>query len=81
LGKDKSKDIDDDTKERIKRVRETLNEPRAEVEVCWVSADGVEDRIVWQNGSPTVQGRELADPETFFNSLPLRFYSHNSSTG
>ncbi|WP_278593678.1 TrlF family AAA-like ATPase [Bilophila wadsworthia] len=75
LGKDKSKDIDDDTKERIKRVRETLNEPRAEVEVCWVSADGVEDRIVWQNGSPTVQGRELADPETFFNSLPLRFYS------
>lgn len=75
LGKDKSKDIDDDTKERIKRVRETLNEPRAEVEVCWVSADGVEDCIIWQNGSPTVPGRELADPETFFNSLPLRFYS------
>jgi len=75
LGKDKSKDLDNGTKERIKRVRDTLNEPRAEVEVCWVSADGVEDRIVWQNGSPTVQGRDLADPETFFNSLPLRFYS------
>jgi hypothetical protein len=56
-------------------VRDTLNAPGAEVEVCWVSADGVEDRIVWQNGSPTVQGRDLADPETFFNSLPLRFYS------
>ena len=75
LGKDKSKDLDYGTKERIKRVRDTLNEPRAEVEVCWVSADGVEDRIVWQNGSPTVQGRDLTDPETFFNSLPLRFYS------
>jgi len=75
LGKDKSKDLDYGTKERIKRVRDTLNEPRAEVEVCWVSANGVEDRIVWQNGSPTVQGRDLADPETFFNSLPLRFYS------
>ena len=75
LGKDKSKDLDYGTKERIKRVRDTLNEPRAEVEVCWASADGVEDRIVWQNGSPTVQGRDLADPETFFNSLPLRFYS------
>jgi energy-coupling factor transporter ATP-binding protein EcfA2 len=75
LGKDKSKDLDYGTKERIKRVRDTLNEPRAEVEVCWVSADGVEDRIVWQDGSPTVQGRDLADPETFFNSLPLRFYS------
>ncbi len=75
LGKDKSKDLDDGTKERIKRVRDTLNVPGAEVEVCWVSADGVEDCIVWQNGSPTVQGRDLADPETFFNSLPIRFYS------
>ena len=75
LGKDKSKDLDDGTKERIKRVRDTLNVPGAEVEVCWVSADGVEDRIVWLNGRPTVQGRDLADPETFFNSLPIRFYS------
>lgn len=75
LGKDKSKDLDHGTKERIDRVRGTLNVPGAEVEVCWVSADGVEDRIVWQNGSPTVQGRDLADPETFFNSLPNRFYS------
>lgn len=75
LGKDKSKDLDDGTKERIKRVRDTLNEPHAEIEVCWVSTDGVEDRIIWQDGSPIVQGRELADPETFFNSLPLRFYS------
>lgn len=75
LGKDNSKDLDYGTEERIKRVRDTLNEPSAEVEVCWVSVDGVEDRIVWQNGSPTVQGRDLADPETFFNSLPLHFYS------
>lgn len=75
LGKDKSKDLDDGTKERINRVRETLNVPGVEVDVCWVSADGVEDRIVWQNGNPTVQGRDLADPETFFNSLPIRFYS------
>lgn len=75
LGKDQSKDLDDGTKARIKRVRDTLNETQVEVEVCWVSADGVEDRIVWLDGSPTVQGRVLADPETFFNSLPLRFYS------
>ena len=75
LGKDKSKDLDNGTKERINRVRDTLNEPSSEVEVRWVSADGVEDHIVWQNGSPNVQDRDLADPETFFNSLPLRFYS------
>lgn len=75
FGKDKSKDLDYGTIERIKRVRDTLNDTHAEVEVCWVSADGVEDHIVWQNGSPTVRGRNLADPETFFSSLPLRFYS------
>lgn len=75
LGKDKSKDFDDGTIERVKRVRETLNNRGAAVAVCWVSADGVEDRIVWQDGSPSVQGRDLADPETFFNSLPIRFYS------
>jgi ABC-type cobalamin/Fe3+-siderophores transport system ATPase subunit len=75
LGKDKTDDLDDGTKDRIKRVQDTLNAAGAELEVCWISADGVEDRIVWQNGSPMVQNRELADPETFFNSLPIRFYS------
>ena len=75
LGKDKTKDLDAGTKERIKRVRDTLNAPGAELEVCWVSADGVEDCIVWQNGSPMVLDRDLADPETFFNNLPIRFYS------
>ncbi|MDM7936774.1 MAG: AAA family ATPase [Cyanobium sp. CZS 48M] len=55
LGRDKSKDLDIGTKERIKRVRDTLNEPNADVQVSWVSAEGVEDRIVWQNGNPTVQ--------------------------
>lgn len=75
LGKDKTKDLDAGTKERIKRVRDTLNAAGAELEVCWKSADGVEDRIVWQGGIPTVHNRELPDPETFFNNLPIRFYS------
>ena len=75
LAKDKSKDLDDGTNDRIERVRDTLKASNAEVEVCWVSADGVEDRIAWQNGSLAVQDRDLADPETFFDSLPLRFYS------
>jgi energy-coupling factor transporter ATP-binding protein EcfA2 len=75
FGKEKLKDIDSGTNERIQRVRGTLNDPLAEVKVCWVSANGVEDRIAWQNNKPTVQGREMADPVTFFNSLPLHFYS------
>lgn len=75
LGKDKPKDLDPGTKERIKRVRDTLNAPGAEIVVSWVSPDGVEDSIAWQNGSPIVHGRDLADPETFFNNLPVHFYS------
>jgi len=75
LGKDKSNDLDQGTRDRIKRVRDTLNAPGAKVEVRWVNVDGVEDQVIWQNGHPTVQGRDLVDPETFFNSLPILFYS------
>ena len=75
LGKDNSGEIDEDTKERIERVRATLQTPSAKLELHWVSADGVEDCIVWQNNSVTVLDRELADPETYFNSLPVKFYS------
>jgi len=75
FGKDKTKDIDQDTRDRIKRVRETLNDDDAELDICWKSADGVEDRIVWDNGKLAVLNRDLPDPETFFNNLPIRFYS------
>lgn len=75
LGKDKTNGIDPDTRERIKRVEDTLSANDAELEVCWKSADGVEDRIVWCNDSPVVCNRDLPDPETFFSNLPLRFYS------
>jgi len=75
LGKDKTKDLDAATKERINRVRDTLKADGANIELCWASADSVEDLIVWKNGSPMVHNRDLADPETFFNSLPIRFYS------
>ena len=75
LGKDRVEDLDAGTKERIKRVRDTLSDPGAKLEVCWVSAEGVEDHIVWQNGNLTVFNQELVDPETFFNNLPVRFYS------
>lgn len=75
FGKDNARDLDKDTEERINRVRDTLNNQAAELEVCWISADGVEDRIVWQNGRPTVHNMSLPDPETFFSNLPLRFYS------
>lgn len=76
LCKDKSEMLDKDTVDQINRVRETLSES-TEVELCLVNADGVEDRIVWQNGKSTVQDRELADPATFIANLPIRFYSQH----
>ena len=74
VGKDKLENIDEGTKERIQRIRHTLNQA-AELKICFKSAEGVEDCIVWQNGNPSVLNRELADPETFFNNLPIHFYS------
>lgn len=75
FGKDKATEIDDETKERIKRIRDTLSKPGAKIEASWVSADGVEDLIVWEAGNHIVSGRELVDPDTFFLNLPIRFYS------
>ena len=75
FGKDKNKAIDEKTEERIERIRKTLNE-NSELKVCWKSADGVKDCIVWQQGNgATVQGEEQPDPDTFFRNLPVQFYS------
>lgn len=75
FGKDKSNDIDEDTKNRIKRIRETLNELGAELRVSWVNADGVADTITWQNGNPSVEREDMHDADTFFQSLPISFFS------
>lgn len=75
FGKDKTDDLDRGSEERIERVRDTLNKSGAELHVNWISAEGIEDQIIWNHGSPAVQNRELDDPETFFNNLPIRFYS------
>lgn len=75
FGKDQSEDIDEDTKSRINRIKSTLNSPEAELEVVWVSADGAEDRIIWRNGQPVVQREDMHDAETFFQNLPIRFFS------
>ncbi len=75
LGKDKTEDLDDETKDRIDRVRATLNAPSAELKVYWKSYDGVEDCTIWSNGSLNVLDSDLPDTDTFFRNLPLSFYS------
>ncbi len=74
LKKDKNKEIDENTQKRIERIQSTLNET-SELKVCWKSADGVKDCIVWrQADGHTVLGEELPHPETFFRNLPVHFY-------
>lgn len=75
LGKEETSDRDDDTAERIERIRDTLKTVGAELVVHWRSSDGAEDHIVWKNGTPVVDNRDLTDPDTFFRNLPVRFYS------
>lgn len=75
FGKDKDSDLDNGTKDRIMRVRDTLNDPQAELKVRWRSSDGVEEHIVWCRGRNFVPNRELSDSDTFFSNLPLQFYS------
>ncbi|HVV67414.1 MAG TPA: ATP-binding protein [Gammaproteobacteria bacterium] len=74
LEKDQLKDIDEQTKERINRVRDTLK-CDAKIEVCWENADGVKDRIIWEKDRVNVYERELLDPETYFKNIPISFYS------
>ena len=75
LGKDKTEDLDQGTKDRIDRVRDTLNTPGAEIKVYWKSSDGLENCTFWHEGSLNVLGSDLADQDTFFRNLPLSFYS------
>ena len=72
LGKESQKELDAETQERIARAKSTLT-PQTTVKICWVTAEGAEDTIVWQNNECTVQGRELIDSETFFRGCRLNF--------
>jgi energy-coupling factor transporter ATP-binding protein EcfA2 len=80
LGKDDGAELDDDTRARIERLRETLNNEAAEITVVWSSGDGIVDTIVWRGGEREVLDRELPDPDTYFARLPVRFYSQQQLT-
>ena len=48
LGKDSQKELDAETQKRIARAKSTLT-PQTTIKICWVTAEGSEDTIVWQN--------------------------------
>lgn len=75
MGKRRDVVEDDSTKERIDRVWNTVDSQKSQIEVRWQNQDGQEDRILQQGGEPTVAGRPIDDPETWFKLLPARFFS------
>ena len=75
FNKDHLPDIDNETNKRIDRIRSTLNNEKSEIEIQWTSKNGIDETILWQNGNIEVIGRELPDPEVFFDGLPIKFYS------
>ncbi len=75
LGKDKTEDIDNDSKAKIERIRQTLSNANAELSVQWKSPEGVKDKIIWKDGRRTVADRDLPDSDTYFHNLPFQFYS------
>ena len=83
LRKDAENDVgsDDRTKDKIERIRRTLDAPGAELRVGWRSRDGVEDTIVLDFlGDSSFEGREVMDLDTFFRGLPARFFSQQQLT-
>lgn len=74
FGKDNPQDLDEGTKSRIKRIHGTLTKD-SEIEVSWLTADGVKDTFVWRNGGKSVEGLELSDPKTFYDNLSIQFFS------
>jgi len=74
FGKDDLEDFDQGTKDRIARIRGTLTRD-TEIEVVWLSADGVQDSIVWRNGGKSIVDLDLPDPKTFFDNLSIQFFS------
>lgn len=77
MGKTVSDNLDEETSERVSRARETIT-PSTKLSVRWYDSSGEEDIITLQGGGePIVEGRELIDRNTFFNLLPIRFFSQH----
>jgi len=72
---------DSRTREKIDRIRETINDPSACIRVRWRSRDGVEDSLVYRRRvGASVEDREIQDADTFFKGLPVRFFSQQQLT-
>jgi len=69
-----NKSLDKSTVQKVDRIKGTLSST-SDIMVHWENADGVSDTLLFENGSPSVKDRELTDSQTFFDNLPVVFFS------
>ncbi|WP_207643937.1 AAA family ATPase, partial [Youngiibacter fragilis] len=75
MGKERDSDMDQNTTDRVNRIKNTIKNSKAELVVCWKDSSGTFDKIVYRDGVANVEDRDLHDIDTYFKSLPLKFFS------
>lgn len=83
LRKDEGNELKSDvnTKERIERIKNTLqyDDRSGKVTVVWKGAEGVQETVIWKNGkSLPLEPQE--DVTTFYKGLPASFFSQQQLT-
>lgn len=72
---------DEKTKEKTDRIQRLLNQRSdTEIRVCWQNWNGIEDEIVYTadakgDGKREVDGREMADLDSFLQNIPVQIFS------
>lgn len=75
----KNKNVDQQTEKKISRIQNTIS-PETVISVTIENADGVGDTITLNSDGIHVQDRKLTDEETFFEQLPISFFSQQQIT-
>ena len=75
----KENNLDENTKKKVDRIKETIT-PNTVLSVTVENQDGVCDTIELNQNNYTVKGQNLADEDTFFNKIPVTFFSQQQIT-
>lgn len=81
MGKDADPTLNDQTREKVERIRKLLTKSIGEkTRINWRNADGVEDILVYsvpqvKEGTCRVEGRKMQDLSSFLKDLPIQFFS------
>ncbi|MBF0115940.1 MAG: AAA family ATPase [Magnetococcales bacterium] len=80
-GEDPKLALDEESSKKVSRIKTLLTKvDQTEVRVRWRNEDGVTDTLLFsvdwlEGGKCQVEGRTMADPSSFLQSLPVQFFS------